>query len=597
MTFTPSAILESAFTPMLLPFLGLILVAQAALADGATWNLNPTNDDWFTATNWTPANVPNEPSETATFGVSNLAGVSLSHSTEINGIVFSPGASAFTITVQPTLYLTMTGAGVTNNAGITQNFVTAVDGGGNRGQIAFALSATAGNGTAFTNPGGLAATNGGGTLFTQDASAGSATFINGGGVNVFGQGGVVSFYDSSTAAEATIINNGGTADDTEGGITTFDGTATAANGTFTSNGGAALRALGGIMEFSISATAGNASFTSNGAVSSGAKGALTEFLVDSTAANGSFTNNAGTVAGAGGAVMLFADDSTAENATLIANGGPVADTGASIQFRDNSKGDWARVEVFGNGNLDISFHDDPNVTVGSIEGDGNVFLGGNSLTVGRNKLSTLFSGVIQDGGLDGGTGGSLAKIGTGRLTLTGANTYTAGTTVERGGLQVSNTTGSGTGDGPVHANAGKLSGSGIIAGAVTIGTGTGSGASLSPGNKPASLRTFKIRNTLTFNADAIYDFGLDSAALNADKVIAHGTAINSGALFSLTDFGGNATLPPGTTFTAISNTAAEAISGRFSNLPDGGTITVGNNTFQADYEGGDGNDLTLTVAP
>ena len=31
--------------------------------------------------------------------------------------------------------------------------------------------------------------------------------------------------------------------------------------------------------------------------------------------------------------------------------------------------------------------------------------------------------------------------------------------------------------------------------------------------------------------------------------------------------------------------------------PDGGTITIGSNTFQADYAGGDGNDLTLTVVP
>jgi len=32
-------------------------------------------------------------------------------------------------------------------------------------------------------------------------------------------------------------------------------------------------------------------------------------------------------------------------------------------------------------------------------------------------------------------------------------------------------------------------------------------------------------------------------------------------------------------------------------LADGSTITVGNNTFAADYQGGDGNDLTLTVVP
>src|SRR3954462_7628548 len=106
-TFSRSGNIESALPPTLFGCHGLILMAQAALAVGATWNLTPTNGDWFTATNWTPANVPNEPSETATFGVSNLAGVSLSRSTEINGIVFSPGANAFTITVQPTFYLTM----------------------------------------------------------------------------------------------------------------------------------------------------------------------------------------------------------------------------------------------------------------------------------------------------------------------------------------------------------------------------------------------------------------------------------------------------------------------------------------------------------
>ena len=45
----------------------------------------------------------------------------------------------------------------------------------------------------------------------------------------------------------------------------------------------------------------------------------------------------------------------------------------------------------------------------------------------------------------------------------------------------------------------------------------------------------------------------------------------------------------------IKNTAATPISGTFANLPDGATITSGNNTFQVSYEGGDGNDLTLTV--
>jgi len=61
--------------------------------------------------------------------------------------------------------------------------------------------------------------------------------------------------------------------------------------------------------------------------------------------------------------------------------------------------------------------------------------------------------------------------------------------------------------------------------------------------------------------------------------------------------GFGAGLPIGTVFTAISNTSEAPISGTFFNLADGSTFTVGSNTFQATYEGGDGNDLTLTVVP
>jgi hypothetical protein len=57
------------------------------------------------------------------------------------------------------------------------------------------------------------------------------------------------------------------------------------------------------------------------------------------------------------------------------------------------------------------------------------------------------------------------------------------------------------------------------------------------------------------------------------------------------------TLSAGTVFVVIDNAGVAPISGTFGNLTDGGTITVGSNTFQANYEGGDGNDLTLTVVP
>ena len=73
-------------------------------------------------------------------------------------------------------------------------------------------------------------------------------------------------------------------------------------------------------------------------------------------------------------------------------------------------------------------------TAGSFEGAGRFNLGSKTLTVGGNDLSTTVSGVIADGGISGGTGGALVKIGTGTLTLSGTNTYTGGTTINGGTL-------------------------------------------------------------------------------------------------------------------------------------------------------------------
>jgi hypothetical protein len=84
------------------------------------------------------------------------------------------------------------------------------------------------------------------------------------------------------------------------------------------------------------------------------------------------------------------------------------------------------------------------------------------------------------------------------------------------------------------------------------------------------------------------------AAAMFDHVIANGVVIDQDALFSAVALD-NGVLPVGTILRAINNTSAAPISGTFANLPDGTTVTAGANTYQVNYEGGDGNDLTLTV--
>jgi hypothetical protein len=74
-----------------------VSLATAAVAGSATWKSSPATGDWNTAANWSPATVPNGPSDIATFASSNVTTVTLSTNIEVGGITFNPGASAFTI--------------------------------------------------------------------------------------------------------------------------------------------------------------------------------------------------------------------------------------------------------------------------------------------------------------------------------------------------------------------------------------------------------------------------------------------------------------------------------------------------------------------
>jgi len=83
--------------------------------------------------------------------------------------------------------------------------------------------------------------------------------------------------------------------------------------------------------------------------------------------------------------------------------------------------------------------------------------------------------------------------------------------------------------------------------------------------------------------------------VRTDLVIANGVTINRGTI-AISSSSQNR-IRRGTVLTVISNTSASPISGTFSNLPDGGIVNVNGNNLQANYSGGDGNDLALTVVP
>ena len=543
---------------------GLLLSTGARVAQGgsATWDLNPGSGDWNRAANWTPMTVPNGPSDTAAFSLSNTTNVSISAKTEVNGITFDPGANAYTITnsndTPSSGPLILSGKGIVNNSGTVQTFVTYAGAGSfsGGGDILFRGKATAGSSTTFINNGpiGIRAgvgVTGGETGFLDNSSAGNGTFINNGGTaSSGGIGGETNFSGFSSADHGTFINNGGTSGNgifSNGGETSFGGASgqfsTAANGTFINNGALDSGARGGSTILNDLSTAANGIFINNGGTASGAGGGFTELLF-SNAANGTFTNNGGIGAGAGGGFTKLLGNTTTDSATLIANGGTSGGEGGTIFFEDQANGGRSRVEVFGNGSLDISLMNFRNstrgVTVGSIEGDGNVFLGEKNLTVGSSNLSTTFSGVMQDGGRNGGTGGSLTKTGSGTLDLTGTNTYTGNTNVNGGVLKV---------DGSITSNTfvnhgGTLAGTGTIDGAVA------NRGAVSPGDAPGTL-TVNGNYTQAGNGTLLIDIAgtstdqfsvlnvLGTAKLSGllDPVLLNGFVPTIGESFTFLDYG------------------------------------------------------------
>ncbi|MCA0248161.1 MAG: autotransporter-associated beta strand repeat-containing protein [Proteobacteria bacterium] len=214
--------------------------------------------------------------------------------------------------------------------------------------------------------------SGAGTLALSGSNTQANTVVNGGTLQL-GAGG-------SLAATSTLAVNGGTFD--LNGQSQTVGALSGTGGTVGLNGGAALTVNQNVDTNYAGAFAGNGSLVKDGGGTLALTGA-------SSHTGGTVINNGTLQLGAGGS---------------LASTGAVAVNGGTFDLNGQSQ------------------------TVGSLSGSGGtVALNNNGALTVNQSTNTSYAGVVAGSG-------SLTKSGSGTLTLTGTNSYTGGTTVTGGTL-------------------------------------------------------------------------------------------------------------------------------------------------------------------
>jgi fibronectin-binding autotransporter adhesin len=432
------------------------------------------------------------------------------------------------------------------------------------------------------------------TLTTGDATS---TMFNGiiggsGGVTKVGAG-TFTLTGVSVYTGATTISDGSLVLNNAGGNALSDSTAvnldtSGANLTLSTN--ETVGSLAGVAGSGV---------TLNGTLTAGGTNATTVFVGSANGAGGLTKVGTGTLTlsganGFSGPVTINAGGVTVSGGSAIANGTAVvlANVSGAVLTLSTSE------------------------QIGSLAGGGttggNVVLGSNLLTVG-DGTSTVYGGVI------GGSGGQLTKVGAGELQLTGANTFTGATTISAGSLTLNNVGGAALSDSTavnldtagatLVLTTGETIGSlaGVASSVVTLNANTlttgGNNGTTAFGGAIGGTGGLTKSGVGTMSLTGVNTYG-GTTTISAGSLVlnnASGTAINDVSNVDLNVSGANLTLSSTTeTIGSLTGTLGTTVSLGANTLT---TTTAANSTMQGVISGTGGSlvkngtgELTLSAA-
>ena len=493
----------------------------------------------------------------------------------LSGTITETGATTIAADTGTTLNLTG------NLTGANQNTTFAGPGAINVNQI------TTGTGGVTVN-GGTVAFQGGATAntYTGMTTVNNAVLNLNKNANVTAVGGNLTINSSTVnenasgqlANTATVTLNSGAFNLAAGATQTVNEFDSSSGSTATLTGNASaltINGSGNSVIKGIIAGAGTLTASGTGSVTlSGANTYTGATNINAGVVNIQNNTALGTAAGgttvASGAALQVQGDITVTGEALTLNGTGVANDGALRNITGANT--WTGAITLGSATR-------INSDAGTLAISGNI--GGNTqnLTVGGAGNSTI-SGVI------GTTTGSLTKDGAGTLILSGANTYTGGTNINAGSLQLAGSERIASGSAVAVATGatlnlngytqtlGAFSGTGIVQlGGGTLIVGSGNASSTFSG-------AFSNTNTSTFEktGSGTLTFGA-GMNLSAGTLVLNGGTLNLGAFTST--FGSllvtaNSILDFGGSGSAILNLTSLAVN-------SGVTLTIQNWADAVDY--------------